>query len=179
MTLALYPSILGNNWKQLAAQIQTIHQQRPVTILRGEMTIRHGNSMLSKIVNKIIGLPLAGNNVPTCVTLTQTDQGEHWHRVFSKHVFATFQYRQQPWLVEKMGLLRLFYHVSVENESLHLQLMNCYFLSIRLPKFLSPDITATESIIKGKFTVKVQVSLPFNQLLIEYFGTLSIEDNTK
>ncbi|MCG8596762.1 MAG: DUF4166 domain-containing protein [Kiloniellales bacterium] len=173
-----YRLLLGRGFESLPAPIRQLHDVSHETIARGRCTIRRGAHPLSRLVGTLFRLPPPGDNLPVKVRFLPQAGGERWFRRFGTHRIASYQMPagRPGWMFESFGPGRFLIELAAGSEGLTLSLRGVRFLGLPLPRALWPQISAGESVERGRFVFDVEIALPVAGLLIHYRGHLRRED---
>ena len=103
-----------------------------------------------------------------------TQDGITWHRNFDGFDMASEFWREGDFLVERLGLLSMYFIAKEDNGRLAYEFTHTKLLGIRLPKLISPLITAYELQGPKGYQFRVLVRMPLLGKIIEYFGVMSV-----
>jgi hypothetical protein len=110
-----------------------------------------------------------------------TGTGEHlpdrmiWRRDFAGTRMESNFSKHGDHLVETMGPLSLFLRPEVAGGCLHYRLMSAQIGTLRLPRWLTPRLTAWERDRDGRYEFEVDIKLPVLGRLVRYAGLMTLE----
>lgn len=142
----------------------------------GISRVERGGTIPSRLIAALFGLPRSGDNVPVRVTFVQDGAREVWQREFAGIVFRTTQElgrgKYAGYLIERFGPWHFVLATPSGPGGLRLEPRGMRFLGLPLPSFLWPRVTASETVVDGRFAFDVILDLPLIGRLIRYRGTL-------
>jgi hypothetical protein len=83
------------------------------------------------------------------------------------------------YLVEKMGPVKLWMKLRVQNTVLEYELVRASIWGVTLPARLAPQLRAFEKEEAGTYVFEVRIDLPILGKLIEYGGQLQLLISSK
>src|SRR5581483_1958426 len=182
-TTPLYLRLTGPAWADLSEPVRQFHSIADGWRGIGRFTISRGSRLPARLLAWLLRLPAAGTEVPTRLEVTPRRDGERWHRTFGGRPFVTVQREMAGQvLAEEHGLIEMRFRLEVSDHAL------CYHqigtalrlgpLRVRLPRWLSPQITGREWALAGEPGVRaaVRVTVPLVGLLIAYEGSIEKEE---
>jgi len=163
---------LGQHYSQLSPLIKQAHIG---TIrLEGEVFVRHGNA-LARLMCRVLKMPRAGESVQLIVDGFHEEDRMRWHRTFDGHEMRSGFIAQDDFLIEHLGPLKLWLKLAVDADgSLDYHLKRTSLWGIALPKWMAPELKASESEREGNYDFYVGISLPLVGKLIEYGGLIRL-----
>jgi hypothetical protein len=177
---ALYRKILGSAFNTLPASVRQLHDSSIERFWTGKATVRRGESLLAKIVCRLIGFPSSAEDVAVTVKLSPQNGIEVWKRDFGGKTFTSVQCsgagRDQYLLVEKFGALSVSLALVIERNTLYLVPRRWSLLGIPMPQSLMPGGTCFETETHGQFQFDVEIRAPFVGLIVAYKGLLTEVD---
>jgi len=180
---ALYPRLVGDTWAELDTSVQRWHDAAHQVQGTGLFTVRHGQRRLARFLVWLLRLPTSGEALATRLVIERQPWGETWSRTFAGKTLMTIQYqRGAELLAERLGWLEFWFRLRVIEHALdfwHTGTAGVLGpMSVPLPRWLSPRITAREwaGPEEGSLQVAVRISLPCVGLLMAYEGCLKRED---
>ena len=148
----------------------------------GSFDVRHGTNAAARLLARLLRLPAAGVGVPVRLVVTETREGECWHRTFAGRDFITDQRRMADGLMaERAGAFEMLFRLDERGGVLLYRQVGFAFrlgpLRVRLPRLLSPRVVARErtSADGSRVGVRVRVIAPLVGLLIAYGGCIEVE----
>lgn len=178
----LYPRLVGGAWGELDAPVRQLHSTGGGLRYAGHFAVRRGAGRVAGLLARFLGLPEAGENIPSRLVVTPLPEGERWHRTFGGRPFVTRQSAHASGLLaERIGAFEILFRLSGAGGALFYQQARAALClghwRVPLPRALSPNITASEraSGAAAGVRVSVRVSAPLAGLLIEYSGSIEKE----
>ena len=185
MVVGLYPQLLGSAWNDLHESVRRLHVDTDPVQATGFFRIRHGNGRLARCLLCLLGMPPAGEAVPTRLDISPCGNGEKWLRTFGDRLVITTQQPGPPgMLAERFRALELRFRIKVNRGALVYWQTNMALrlgpFSIPLPGWLAPRMAAREEPAGGpnRTHVSVQVVVPLVGLLISYDGIMAREQSS-
>lgn len=180
--LAVYPTLLGDAWNNLAAPVQRFHTGEKMIRGQGSFAIQRGKSLLGRLMAGPMPLPNSGPAVPVGLTIQPNGSTETWKRNFDGRPFVTHQHiRQDGLLAERADFVELWFSLNVDQEGAlnyqHLKTNLCLGpLRIPVPKWIAPQISAKEWAIPGstEMCADIRVTTPGGEIIIHYNGALNL-----
>ena len=170
--MTLYEQILGDEFEKLSPLVQKMHRYKKQNVLKGSVNIQRGKSLVAKFLNPLMQLPKENKDVLLMLELIQEGKFEKWRRTFGKDIFTSSQYQEEALMVEKMGLVKMYFEVYEEHASLCTVLKKTTCLGITVPERLSVQISSTVKEENGALRFYVQVSTTSGTLIINYHGEI-------
>ncbi|MGI9262613.1 MAG: DUF4166 domain-containing protein [Woeseiaceae bacterium] len=172
----LFREILGDAWLELPPEIQELHGDKGCTSFAGSASVERGNSVLSRIIGKLIGVPAAAASIPVEVVIEPSNGKEWWTRDFSGYRFGS-EYsrgkgRIEGLICERFGPVRIGMALVWDGTQLNFIPRRWSFLGIPMPGALAPSGNINESVVDGKFQFDVEIRLPFAGHVVTYKGWL-------
>jgi hypothetical protein len=172
----LYRRLLGEAWDTLPPPLQGMHDLERELAAEGLAVVERGSSFLSRLVGWVIGLPVAGKDIPVKVAFRAIVGREHWGRTFAGRPFASTQEegrgRFERLICERFGPINFGLALVWEDDRLQLVLRRWSILGIPLPRALAPRSTAYEFAENGRFHFHVEISHFLTGLIVAYRGWL-------
>lgn len=162
---------MGSDFDRLPDLVRAAHLGR--VRLEGCATVRRGGS-IARVICNIFRFP------PEAVACRLIVESEHtrdritWRRSFDGFDMASEFWREGDFLVERLGLLSMYFIAKEESGRLSYEFTHTKLLGIRLPKFISPSIKAYEAQGENGYQFGVLVKMPLVGKIIEYFGDMSV-----
>ena len=145
-------------------------------MLKGEASITGAESLLGRIVAKLFGFPPAGDAVPVTVSIESDGSREIWRRQFGNKLMASVMTvaENYPQSVEEhFGPFAFRLKLETGSFGLNMAMDGLRIGRIRLPRFLMPDITASERVDdQGCHQFNVRIAKWPLGLLVHYSGYL-------
>jgi hypothetical protein len=176
-----FERLLGANFAQLPAPVRRVHALRQPLRTAGRADVRAATSMTARAICRFAGLPRAGRDIPVSVQFAPNGNGgEQWDRHFADRRYASSiavgEGRDQGYLIEHFGLLRLQFILTVRPDGLSWSLAGWRLGALPLPRWSAPRIECLESADGERFTFDIDVTFPLVGWLIHYRGWLLPQD---
>lgn len=146
---------------------------------RGVFDVRCGESLIARMIHRILGFPSPGVSTPLELTVVREGNVEHWRRDFQGHILESVQYRvAERWMAERFGLVEILFRLEVRDGGLrHIQERTCVRMGpvrLPLPRWLAPRVSGLTEIRAGdeKLRAAVTMNLPWGALLLAYEGVI-------
>ncbi len=176
-------TIMGNAlgeavFSALPEPLRAFHGPGGHPVWHGRARVENGTSPVARLLQWIIGLPKAGDDIPITVSVDRLkpdgDVAEVWTRNFGGSRFSSRLYLDgQSRLHERFGPVTFRLGAEMRQGRLNLPVVSARFLGIPLPGFLLPRSEATEEVDSdGRFGFDVKLTLPVFGLLVRYAGWL-------
>jgi len=182
--LPLYERLLGPAWPQLSPAIQRAHHVTEQLDSAGHFDIIRGCGFLARLLLPWMGMPPAGQNVPTRLRMLRRGECEEWLRSFGEFPLNSIQHiHTRSVLAERFGRFEVRFRVEVRSGGIcyrqcrgAVRLIGCW---LPLPMWLSTRIDAAETPgqAPNRTRVHVTVRLPLAGLLLEYRGEMETQEN--
>lgn len=171
--MSLYQRVLAARFSQLPTEIQRMHGPiDDVRLVTGECTVESAKSWLGRFMAYLTRLPHSDGVFPVKVQFTELDGREKWERWFGSHHMVSTQWQNASQLMERVGVVKFTFDVSVENSELSLHIRRMSVLGVPLPRRLFPKIIAREFARDARFHFDVGAWMPGVGLLVRYQGYL-------
>ncbi len=163
-------------WKALPVITRSIHQSQPGVVLNGEASIMGAETALGRLIAKLFGFPPAGEQVPVTVTIESDGSREQWRRQFGNKNMASAMtvaegYSQS--VEERFGPFAFRLKLETGPYGLNMAMAGIRLGPIPLPRFMMPDISATERVDEqGRHQFNVRIAKWPLGLLVHYRGWL-------
>ncbi len=172
MTLPLYRRLLGARFDQLPAPVADLHNVTATSVWTGRADVERGNSLASRVVASLFGLPPAGRDQTLQVVFDPIEGREIWQRKFGSKVFRSVQYERAGLLRERIGLVVFVFALDVSADGMALKLDGVCILGVPLPRWLNPSVRTLEWAHGGRYHFQVEASLPLLGPVVRYSGWL-------
>jgi hypothetical protein len=175
--MPLYHRVLGGAWNALPAEIAAMHNVDGTSVAEGRASVVRGKNPLARLVDLMMGFPMAAADTAVHVKFQTTKSGEIWTRTFGDRNFSSRQYagqgRSDRLLCEQFGPLTFAMALVCEGEKLRLVLRRWSVFGIPLPMWLCPRSNSYETSEGGRFRFHVEISHPLTGLIVGYRGWLA------
>jgi hypothetical protein len=177
----LYQKLLGECWSELDRTVQRLHASTMPVHAAGVFRVSAGSTWLARILARLMGLPRPAEAVDVRLVVTAQGDAEEWRRTFARQPLVSLQAsRSDGLLLERMGRVETRFRLKVVDGALIYESVSAAFclgrLRLRLPRWLSPRVTASERLAgeEEQLEVSVEVRLPLLGRLIAYEGRLTL-----
>jgi len=141
----------------------------------GRFVVTRGGSV-KNLLASLMGLPLAGIDVPLELTVSADEHCENWARSFAGRTMKTRQWQSKELLIEAGGPMRFAFELNARDSGLEFKQVRAWFCLVPLPHVAAPRIQASETACENGWNVIVQMSLPVLGTMIRYEGRVSPRD---
>lgn len=170
--MTLYERILGESFQELSPLVQEMHTYERAKRLKGSVNIQRGKDFVAKILNPLMQLPKEQENVLLMLELKAEKQEEIWKRTFGTDSFSSVQYQDAKQMVERMGFIKMYFDVYVEEGSLCTCLVKTTVLGVTVPKIFAVNVTSQAKEENGKLLFAVNVRTFSDDEVISYDGII-------
>lgn len=175
--VALYPSLLGDRFRELAPAVQRLHGTN--AIARGTFEVKRGRGLLVRLLATLLRMPRAAERVAIALRVERTDRGERWIRSFGERAVTTTQWRSGDLLVEAMGLTQCWFRLVATGGALVFEQVKARFglrrFALPMPRWIAPRITGRAEARADAVHVSVQIGIPVFGLIVSYEGSVNVE----
>jgi hypothetical protein len=178
-----YARLVGPAWAEVHEVVRRFHGHEAVWVGTGTFRVVHGENWIARLLARVLGLPAPSESCPVRLEVTRTGVGERWARTFGEtRLVSTQAAGAEGLLLERFGAFEVRLRVEVQGGGLRYHQeasgLRCGRLFLRLPRWASPRIVASEDPVdeSGRVSVSVTVSAPWIGRVIRYEGVLAGED---
>ena len=150
-----YEAILGEAFASLHPHVRRAHLA-PLHA-KGTLDVEHGPGWMSRTLIRLLKLPAAGVRQPVELDVAARGSELVWSRRIGRIVLRTRQRASGSRLVERSGLGRVFFDLSVDDGALLYRQASLRVAGLPLPRSLSPRVTAIVSAAMEGWHVSVTV----------------------
>jgi Domain of unknown function (DUF4166) len=173
----LFKTVLGNEaFAAMPQTTQKLHRGAPAVLGEGRADIDAPDNLAGRLISALFRFPKPGKDVPVSVLVEQTASGERWLRRYPGRDMKSFMSRPDPetqTLEERFGPFSFRMKINGHNDGLDMDMMSARIGPVPLPRFLVPNIAATERTNpKGQHLFAVSISLPLIGRVVHYRGWL-------
>ncbi len=172
----IFETVAGQAFDDLPASLQLFHSQTGPHNWRGEAKAVAANTLLGKLIAKIVGLNLKSGDWPLDVRVTPDHEGEIWERSFGPHRFKSRftagTGKNERLMVEKFGPAKIGLALVIEDGRLRLIPRRVTLFGVPLPGFMLPKEDSYEFEENGRFHFNVSVKIPLAGRIAHYQGWL-------
>ena len=176
---ALFQTVLGeSSFEQMPPATQHIHRGTPAVLCAGFAEIEQADTIAGRIVSWLFRFPEPGRGVPVRVLIEQRDDGEHWTRTYPGRTMRSVMRnpdRRGHTLEECFGPFAFRMVIKGDETGLDMSMLSARIGRIPLPKFLTPQIEASERTDSaGRHVFDVTIGLPLIGKIVRYKGWLEV-----
>ena len=164
-----YEVILGASFASLHAHVQ--HAHLPPLRAEGTLDVEHGPGWLAPPMIWLMKLPAAGRRQPVRLDVTEDGAELVWTRRIGGSELRTRQRARGSRLVERSGLGRVTFDLSVEEGNLLYRQSSIHFAGLPVPSSMSPRVRAVVSPTVDGWRVVVTVTWR-GRILCRYAGSM-------
>ncbi len=176
---ALFKRVLGKEFASIPEVTQFLHRGAPAVLGEGEADIEPPQNPAGRILSALFRFPKPGKAQPVSVLVEQVGGGERWLRRYPGRDMLSFMSHGDPetqTLVERFGPFSFRMKITGHRDGLDLRMLSARLGPLALPRFMVPDITATERADEqGRHLFDVSISLPMIGRIVRYTGWLTLE----
>lgn len=167
-----YAAILGDAYARLHPAVRRAHEA-PLSA-RGTLVVEHGARWWTPVLVRAMRLPDAGPSQPVHLELEFAAGGETltWSRQIGSSPLRTTQSAEGGRLVERSGIGRVTFALSVHEGALRYRQQAFHVGGIRVPDPVSPRVHALVSAARDGWSVWVEVTWR-GHLICRYAGIIS------
>ena len=163
-----YEVILGESFASLHAHVQ--HAHLPPLLAEGTLEVEHGPGWVAPPLIWLMKLPAAGLQ-PVRLDVTGDGTELVWTRRIGKSILRTRQRAIGSRLVERSGLGRVTFDLSVEDGGLLYRQSAIHLAGLPVPSSMSPRVKAAVSATADGWHVVVTVTWR-GQIVCRYAGSM-------
>lgn len=172
----LYPTLLGDQFATLPAQVRAFHDPAGVTRWVGEARVRRGRGILARLTCQLFGFPPDGEDVPLTLTITPESGAERWDRDFGGKVMSSLQRARGGTLIEYLGPMRIHMTPIINGDRFSVEPVGWSCLGLPLPRALMPTSQNFETERDSRFHFDVSIAAPLVGPIVSYRGYLEGAD---
>jgi hypothetical protein len=168
----MYARAMGAAFRSLPYAVRRAHADRDRRVLVGRATVRRGAGTLGSLAGWLYGFPPALHEAPCRVEFETTRAGERWWRRFGGSSMSSLLTFESGRLRERFGRLVCELSCVKRGTRLVIRAGRARFAGVPLPRWLSPEVIASETEHDGRFVFRVHIRIPALGLIAAYRGTL-------
>lgn len=168
--LGPYAAVLGEAYASLDPLVRRAHEA-PLSA-RGALTVEHGDRWWTPVLVAALRLPAVGVAQPVRLEVAAAGPVLAWMRQIGASPLHTTQYAHDGRLVERNGLGRVTFDLSVHEGALLYRQHAFHVAGMRIPDPVSPHVTASVNAAQGGWSVRVNVTWR-GHLVCRYAGIIS------
>ena len=169
MSCSPYEAVLGPTFASLHAHVRRAHL--PPLRAEGSMDVEHGPGWLTPAIIWLMKLPAAGPRQQVRLDVAADGTTLVWARRIGRSVLRTRQRANGSRLVERSGLGRVSFDLSVEGGALLYRQSSIHVAGLPLPSSLSPRVGAVVSPTPEGWSVVVKVTWR-GRMVCRYAGNI-------
>ena len=173
---ALFPSLLGDHWHQLATSVQCMHGDAKRVVARGAADVEGTTHLPARCLRRILGLPEPGPQQALEVVIERNGTRETWTRRFALGQMRSVLDRvtDTPLLREQLGPITLRFELLRDNNVIDWRLRGARIFGLPLPRALFGEVLSRSGERDGRYAFDIDTRLPLFGRLIAYRGWLEI-----
>lgn len=172
----LFQGLLGAAFFRLPPAVRRLHSVRGHARHAGRVTVERGTHPLARLCARIAHLPPAMHDAPLVVEFDAAPLEETWRRAFDDAPMASRLRLHDGLLQERLGALRLRFHVYLHDDALHWRVAGVRaFGVLPLPRAWFEHLYCSEREVDGRYAFEVAAVLPLAGLVVRYHGWLAPE----
>jgi Domain of unknown function (DUF4166) len=157
---------------------QQLHRGSPAVFGEGKADISKPDTVLGRWISALFRFPKPGTAVPVSVLVERDGTGERWVRRYPDRTMASVMsngHANDQTLEETFGPLSFRMKITGHKDGLDMHMQGARFGSVPLPRFMVPDIVASERVdADGRHLFDVAIGLPVIGRIVHYRGWLSL-----
>jgi saccharopine dehydrogenase-like NADP-dependent oxidoreductase len=181
--LGLFETCIGSEaYEKLSSPVKAFHDAHATPVWEGFAEVGRGRNLISRVIGRIMGLPIAGKDIPLTVSVDRNETSignktvfhEVWTRNFAGRRFTShMESTGKGVATERFGSFIFTFALSVKENELLFPVNTWRVGFIPMPRFLAPlSVTREYQDKEGRFCFDVRITLPFFGLLVHYRGWL-------
>lgn len=171
---ALYETVMGSAFGQLAEPVQAFHRSRGRRVLHGQVRTEAPASTPARLLARCLGTPLRPASGAIRFELDAQPDYETWVRHFPTNTMRSHMTLVAGELTERLGPTRLRFGLTAREGRLVMELRGLRFLGIPCPRWALPRIVAEEEGRDGHLYFRVSAALPLVGQVAGYSGHLVV-----
>ena len=170
----LYGRLLGADYARLPRTVGMLHARDGLRRYAGEVEVRRGDGLLSRLCAWATRLPPAGAG-PIAVDIDAGPSHETWTRHVAGHAMRSRLRAHRGRLRETLGLVTFDFRLVLDGARLRWDVDAVRVFGLRLPRALFGSVVAYEYEEAGRYRFDVRAALPLAGLLVHYRGWLDVD----
>ncbi|MGL4488961.1 MAG: SDR family oxidoreductase [Rhizobiaceae bacterium] len=180
-TPMLFRTVLGDtDFEHMPHTTKQLHRGAPAVMAKGFADIAPADNLAGRLISALFRFPKPGENVPLKALIEHTKDSERWERHYPDRVMSSVMGNPiagNQSLEERFGLLSFRMKISARDDGLDMHMMSAGMGWLPLPKFLVPQVIATERVgNQGEHLFDVSISLALIGRIVHYKGWLLVAD---
>lgn len=170
----LFSQLLGEDFAALPEVVRRLHLRAGPARYLGEVDVRRGHGLLSRLCAAATRLPPAGSGA-IAVDIDIRPNAERWIRHVRGHAMASRLWSEDGLLCEQLGLVRFGFRLRVRDGGIEWAVERVRALGfIPLPARWFSGVHAREAAQGERYAFDVLAALPVLGLLVHYRGWLDV-----
>lgn len=170
----LFERLLPEGFDRLPATVRRLHRASGRRSYHGDVVVRRGRGLLSRLCGWATRLPPAGSG-PIRVDIESTPDREAWTRHVAGHAMSSRLWGGGGLLRERLGLVTFGFRLRASADGLDWAVERVHVFGLPLPARLFDGVHARESERGGRYAFHVVAALPGAGALVEYHGVLDVD----
>ncbi len=170
-TCSPYEATLGDAFASLHPNVRRAHLT-PLAA-RGTLDVEHGSHRLVPVLVVLMNLPAAGRGLPVRLVAEAVGDRVKWTRRIGSSVLCTWQRASGSRVVERHGIGRVAFDLTVEDGALAYRQAWIHAGPIGVPRVVRPDVRARVSPADAGWHVDVTVMWR-GHLVCHYYGDMEL-----
>jgi hypothetical protein len=163
------------DYLSLPPAVRRFHSLRGNVRIPGSVAIGGAETRMGRLFCALLRFPRPAASTRFVFVLCADAQREVWTRRFPGRTLRTVIRSDGSLLVERSGVVRLFYRTHCAPSALTMTLEKLTLLGCAVPQRLRPIVRATEQDADGYFRFDVEVLASSGRRLIAYTGVLDLD----
>jgi hypothetical protein len=174
----LYPSILGEEWENLASPIRDFHRTQAQIRAEGIFRIVRGPGWLGRLFAWVAHFPRSGEQVKTQLRVEFNEEEETWRRVFDGKDFVSVQQIRKGILWERWGPFEIEIRLRSEIQRLfYFSERACFILGplrIKIPRWVGIQVKGSESVLPEgeRLFIEMEMGSKISGKILSYGGEI-------
>ena len=165
----MYEAVLREAFASLHPHVRRAHL--PPLRAEGTVDVEHGRGRLARFIIRLMNLPAAGPRQPVRLDVVGDGPELVWTRRIGGSILRTRQHARGSRLVERSGLGRVSFDLTVEDGALLYRQSSIHIAGLPMPSSLSPFVCAVISATSEGWHVAVTVTWR-GRIVCRYAGTI-------
>jgi hypothetical protein len=168
-----YRAVLGDRFEELAPILRSFHADGGEA--RGQFDVQAGDGAVRRGLARFFRLPQPGAAQPVRLEVAVSGARQQWRRTIGRCRFHSVQWAERALLVERVGVFRFCFRLSVTDGSLRFEQCSATLLGIPLPRFASPFVTAIVNATgPTRWHVRVEIACGALGIITHYSGIMEL-----
>jgi hypothetical protein len=168
----LWRRLLGADFERLPGAVRAMFDATGHRFAHGLAEVEVGRSPLARLAAFLAGFPCPGSGIPVTVLFQADGAADIWHRRVAGRRFSSVHLEEDGLLLERFGALTFAFRLAGDAAGVRFTIRETRLFGRRLPRRLSPRITALQSESGGRFRFEITVDLPLAGPMARLVGLL-------